>query len=136
MTEPLQLGDRDLIDAACEALGITVDELGEKIRFKSIRRYRNGEFQLTDAKRQHIQDLVAISKVREVPTRHAPTNMPPHRELPQPLTTREEPASYGTQDEVAFAACVRWLTELHDRHPQAFRSAAAMIKGLYESLKK
>jgi len=60
-------------------------------------------------------------------------NMPPHQEMPSSYV-REDPPAPGS--EFDFAKCIKWLSELHDRHPEAFRSAAAMIKGLYESLKK
>ena len=129
-----QLEDKELIDSACRELGISLEELGERLQFKSIRRYRNGEFRLTDPKRQHIQDLVAIYKVRDL--RSAPSNMPPHQELPPGERLREDPPPFGSPGDFDFVQCIKWLSELHERHPQAFRSAAAMIKGLHESMKK
>ncbi len=144
MTPPAQFGDKELIDAVCASLGISLDTLGEKLKFKSIRRYRNGEYSLTQTKRQHLQDLLAIHKVggtelQGLPSdlRSAPSNMPPHREM-DPGRLRDDPSIYkvGDSADLDFAQCIKWLSELHDRHPQAFRSAAAMIKGLWESLKK
>ena len=143
MTHPAQLGDKDLIDTACAVLGISLDELGVKLKFKSIRRYRNGEYPLTQTKRQHLHDLLAIQKVGgpalqslSPGQRSAPSNMPPHREL-DPDRSKQDPSMYkGGSSDLDFAGCVKILSELHDRHPQVFQSAAAMIKGLWESLKK
>ena len=140
MTHPAQLGDKELIDAVCSALGISLNELGAQLKFKSIRRYRNGEYSLTQTKRQHLQDLLAIQRVggsalQSLPTglRSAPSNM--HQELAPPRS-REVPSLYGGSPEHDYATCSKWLLELHDRHPQAFKAAAAMIKGLYDSFKK
>lgn len=145
MSTPAKLGDKELIDAACAELGLSIDQLGEKLKFKSIRRYRNGEYSLTETKRQHLQDLLAIRKVGLVeiqdlhPLRHAPSNMPPHSEPDSVYSRqREDPAPMapGAAGGFDFAQCVKFLSDLHERNPQAFRAAAAMIKGLHDSLKK
>ena len=62
-------------------------------------------------------------------------SMPPHHEPPG-LRLRGDPPPFGSPGDFDFAQCIKWLSELHERHPQAFRSAAAMIKGLHESMKK
>ena len=103
-----------------------------------------GEFPLTDTRRTHILDLVNLRRSvgydifgKDAPLlRSAPANMPPHQELPPGERLREDPPPFGSPGDFDFVQCIKWLSELHERHPQAFRSAAAMIKGLHESLKK
>jgi transcriptional regulator with XRE-family HTH domain len=68
--------------------------------------------------------------------RSAPSNMPPHQEPPTGERIKKDPNLFGSSGDVDFAQCIKWLSEIHDRHPQAFRPLAAMIKGLYESLKQ
>ena len=68
--------------------------------------------------------------------RSAPSNMPPHQDMPpEGFHLREDPPR-AIGGEMDFAQCIKCLSEIHDRHPQAFQSLAAMIKGLWESLKK
>ena len=65
------------------------------------------------------------------------TNM--HQPLPERESRiKDEAALFGKPQAPAidFAACIKMLTELHERSPQAFDSAAAMIKGLYDIFKK
>jgi hypothetical protein len=129
--------DKELIDSACAALGITLEELGKKLRFKSIRRYRNGEFELTETKQQHIQDLIAIAKVCPPPTlSESSSNMPPHLEPEHSVLLREKPATYGVSSDFDFAACIKWISEIHENNPQAFRAAAQSIKAIYDMVKK
>jgi hypothetical protein len=52
------------------------------------------------------------------------------------LRLREDPPVLAADPDFDFAHCIKWLSALHDRHPQAFRSAAVMIKGLYDSFSK
>lgn len=103
-----------------------------------------GEFPLTENRRTHILDLVNLRRATGYDVfgkdasvlRPAQSNMPPHHVPPTGERMREDSPVFGSSGEVDFAQCIKWLSDLHERHPQAFRSAAAMIKGLYESLKK
>lgn len=54
---------RHFIDAAISTTGLSLDQLAERLDYKSLRRIRAGEFPLPDAKRRHIQDLMQLAEL-------------------------------------------------------------------------
>jgi transcriptional regulator with XRE-family HTH domain len=70
-----------------------------------------------------------------------PERWGPQQSMPPPHALPPEPARSITPAEPTlphseYAQAVNWLTLLFDKHPDAFRTAAAMIKGVVELVTK
>lgn len=54
---------KQFIDRALAVTGLTVDQLADRIEYKSLRKARSGEFQLPESKRRHIEDVVRLAEL-------------------------------------------------------------------------
>lgn len=61
---------KSFVQSALKATGMTVDQLAERLDYKSLKRAMSGEIPLPESKRRHIHDLVTIA---EMNTRPAPS---------------------------------------------------------------
>ena len=88
MNEPT-FDQRRYIDTAIKKLGCSMEELAERLDYKSLRRIRNGEFPLPPAKRNHIEDLLRLHELEN--------------EKQRPATARaaEEPISAALPADIA-----------------------------------
>ncbi|NBR90335.1 MAG: hypothetical protein EBS68_10535 [Rhodobacteraceae bacterium] len=100
---------REFIDHALQKTGLTLEQLSERLDYKSLARVRAGEFTLPEAKRRHISDLVKLHE----------RNVPP--------MIREEPGIYGSGEKnVPSDLAQTLITLLESFHtvPPAFQKAA------------
>lgn len=112
---------RAFIDSALRKTGMSLDELAERLDYKSLPRVRAGEFSLPEAKRRHIADLVKLS------------------ERTPDIMIREEPSIYGANinpstDETA-ARLAELLCTFHTVPPAFQKSALAHIIETFEQWK-
>lgn len=138
--------DKDFVKGAAQTLGLSVKALGDRIGKKSLERVAWGSIELHPSQRVHIEHLLTIETLRREKLRlerlvresaeETQGMPPPHEMLPSSYSSRvqESPSEYKSENE--YAKAVANLRELFERNPESFRSAAAMIKGLYDSVKK
>lgn len=54
---------KEFIDQALRETGLSLEELAERLDYKSLKRARTGEIPLPDSKRRHITDLVKLARL-------------------------------------------------------------------------
>lgn len=60
------------VQRALHATGMTLDQLSERLDYKSLKRAMSGEIPLPDSKRKHIQDLITIAEMHRRPAEMEP----------------------------------------------------------------
>jgi transcriptional regulator with XRE-family HTH domain len=128
-------------------MGLNQTDFGARIRYSrgSISAIERGDNENPDVEfleriafleKTHLHNNVQTDRIAEDEERWGPHHSmaPPHALPPEPASriTPEEP----TLPHSEYAQAVNWLTLLFDKHPAAFRTAAAMIKGVVDLVTK
>ncbi len=98
---------RAYIDRVCKELGLSLDQLAEKMNYKSLKRAHWGEMAMSNARIQNMEDLLRMHRLRQT--------TPPVGKVPPPVVSesgvvREETPVYGADIASRALAYLPWET--------------------------
>lgn len=118
---------RHFIDAAVSTTGLSLDQLAERLDYKSLRRIRAGEFPLPDAKRRHIEDLMQLAELE----RERASGVGREEAAPSPS------ADVAMMDDEIIAETLAEMIRGYNGINAVFaKSARAQIEAVYQEWKR
>jgi hypothetical protein len=141
---------RELVENAMAETGWSLDEIAERIDYKSIKRAMSGEIPLPESRRIHLNDLILLRKaygprivdraesslqelepLHASPARHA-------QPVSENLRVREEPEKsiVDALPHEEYASAVNMIGHLFAHHPKAFEALMVSLRGIYETHKE
>lgn len=104
---------RHFIDDALKRTGLTMEQLSERMDYRSLVRVRNGEFPLPEAKRKHIEDLIRLAELEQE-----------HTQVSRVAETPEVVPAFAAMDDDTLAEAISEMMRTFAEVPARFRASA------------